>query len=67
MLLAQTSSCVALKLSMVNGALVTEEHNYGTTLALKSGQHPLWVDSKLLLKQQVIVLLNSVINSFFPF
>ena len=31
-ILIQTSSYLALKLAVVNGALLTEGHNYGTTL-----------------------------------
>ena len=38
--LIQTSSCLALKLAVVNGALLTKGHIYETTLVLKSRKHP---------------------------
>ena len=63
----QTSTCLALKLPVVNGALLTEDHIYGTNLALMSRQHPLSVNSKLLIKaaSNLFVLLLLYFASYF--
>ena len=39
-ILIQTSSCFALKLAVINGALLTEGHNYGITFSAEVKKAP---------------------------